>query len=92
MSKRSTSELRPAPRTANTKEVVRGVKNTFSWIWLEDKDDHRDFLSEYVLKIDLAGFAVRQWCKNSQIKYGRKEGNVLFNDALNTFYLWLYGV
>ena len=23
--------------------------------------------------------------------YGRKEGSVLFNDALNTFYLWLYG-
>ena len=22
----------------------------------------------------------------------RKEGNVLFNDALNTFHLWLYGV
>ena len=22
----------------------------------------------------------------------RKEGNVLFNDALNTFYLWLHGV
>ena len=22
---------------------------------------------------------------------GRKEGNVLFNDALNAFYLWLYG-
>ena len=22
----------------------------------------------------------------------RKEGKVLFNDALNTFYLWLYGV
>ena len=22
----------------------------------------------------------------------RKEGNVLFNYALNTFYLWLYGV
>ena len=21
----------------------------------------------------------------------RKEENVLFNDALNTFYLWLYG-
>ena len=21
---------------------------------------------------------------------GRKEGRVLFNDALNTFYLWLY--
>ena len=24
--------------------------------------------------------------------YGRKEGNVLFNDALNTFYLQLYGI
>ena len=24
--------------------------------------------------------------------YGRKEGNVLFNDTLNTFYLRLYGV
>ena len=24
--------------------------------------------------------------------YKRKEGNVLFNDALNTFYLRLYGV
>ena len=23
---------------------------------------------------------------------GWKEGNVLFNDTLNTFYLWLYGV
>ena len=23
--------------------------------------------------------------------YGRKERNVLFNNALNTFYLWLYG-
>ena len=43
-------------------------------------------------------------CLDSQIKnpwfespqwrfiYRRKEGNVLFNDTLNTFYLWLYGV
>ena len=26
------------------------------------------------------------------VKNGRKEGNVLFNDALNTFYLRLYGI
>ena len=26
------------------------------------------------------------------IKYGRKEGNILFNDTLNTFHLWLYGI
>ena len=30
--------------------------------------------------------------KYFQNKTGRKEGNVLFNDALNTFYLRLYGV
>ena len=29
---------------------------------------------------------------HSDSETGRKEGNVLFNDALNTFYLWLYGV
>jgi hypothetical protein len=46
------------------------VKNKFSWKWLEDKDDHGDFLSDYVRKIDLAGFAVCQWCKNGKIKYG----------------------
>ena len=26
------------------------------------------------------------------LNVGRKEGNVLFNDELNTLYLWLYGV
>ena len=30
--------------------------------------------------------------QNVHLNVGRKEGNVLFNDALNTFYLWLYGV
>ena len=28
----------------------------------------------------------------SSVREGRKEGNVLFNDALNTFYLRLYVV
>ena len=30
--------------------------------------------------------------EKADILLGRKEGNVLFNDALNTFYLRLYGV
>ena len=30
--------------------------------------------------------------KNERYLIGRKEGNVLFNDKLNTFYLQLYGV
>ena len=32
-------------------------------------------------------------CYENYVCYkGRKEGNVLFNDALNTFYLLLYGI
>ena len=30
--------------------------------------------------------------ENSDSKRGRKEGNVLFNDALNTFLIWLYSI
>ena len=29
---------------------------------------------------------------NPLLPHGRKEGNILFNDALNTFYLRLYGI
>ena len=32
------------------------------------------------------------WFVGSILHGGRKEGNILFNDTLNTFYLWLYGV
>ena len=31
-------------------------------------------------------------CQCNGMIIGRKEGYVLFNDALNTFYLWLYSV
>ena len=30
--------------------------------------------------------------KERKREKGRKEGNALFNDALNTYYLWLYGI
>ena len=30
--------------------------------------------------------------KHKQSQHILNEGNVLFNDALNTFYVWLYGV
>ena len=30
--------------------------------------------------------------EHSESERQRKEGNILFNNALNTFYLWLYGV
>ena len=44
--------------------------------WLEQEISQWVFL-EVVCKFTLSG---------------RKEGNVLFNDALNTFYLWLLGI
>ena len=31
-------------------------------------------------------------CSRTEVYKSRKEGNVLFNDALNIFYLQLYGV
>ena len=34
----------------------------------------------------------QHWNGSERRKEGRKEGNVLFNDALNTFYIRLYGV
>ena len=40
-----------------------------------------------------AQFMMEIYYQSEQIaEIGRKEGNVLFNDALNTFYLRLYGV
>ena len=39
------------------------------------------------VEVDLS-VTVVGWCWPSRI---RKEGNVLFNDTLNTFYLRLYG-
>ena len=41
---------------------------------------------------DLIFFFNEFLCWRAYVEYGRKEGNVLFNDALNTFYLQLYGV
>ena len=46
------------------------------------------------LKIHLGSvnLLIRRVCGHNIYKEGRKEGNVLFNDALNTFYLWFYGI
>ena len=43
----------------------------------------------YIVQVEVKTIRVVQY---STRREGRKEGNVLFKDALNTFYLWLYGV
>jgi hypothetical protein len=30
------------------KAIERSVKNKFKWSWLEEKDEHRDYLSLYI--------------------------------------------
>ena len=35
---------------------------------------------------------VQNKCLGLYVGLSKKEGNVLFNDTLNTFYLWLYGI
>ena len=37
-------------------------------------------------------YMVLNMAKDHSDSEKRKEGNALFNDALNTFYLWLYGI
>ena len=56
------------------------------FMWLLDRYylDHRDVCVP--LLVQTAAIVV------SVLEKKRKEGNVLFNDALNTFYLRLYGV
>jgi hypothetical protein len=58
-------------RSADLKEVERGVENAFRWNWLEEKDKLGDFLSEWVRNIDQPGVAVCAWC-NDRVKYGGK--------------------
>ena len=52
---------------------------------LNDNSETQSFTYSYM--------AADMWLRNEiDNERGRKEGNVLFNDALNTFYLRLYGV
>ena len=49
------------------------------------QDDHFQTTRQRIRSCQIRGTCVRQTGR-------RKQRNVLFNDALNTFYLWLYGV
>ena len=39
--------------------IDKGVKNPFKWHWLERKDVHKMYYSEWVRKVDISGKA---WC------------------------------
>ena len=57
-------------------------KNKFRWEWLATKDDHNDFLSDYIRKVGVDGVAWCCFCK-SEIKY-RSGGLRCFRDHSKT--------
>ena len=65
------------------------IKYTILIVIVIKKQKHSKYISS---KIRSGQKATDQHSFNHVRKEGRKEGNVLFNDALNTFYLRLYGV
>ena len=78
MSERSTSELRPAPRFLRLLTVLHFIDN------IGTDEQKQDKL-----------WKLRPWfdaLRKNFLQIPPKEGNVLFNDTLNTFYLRLYGV
>ena len=57
------------------KGIEEGVKNSFRWVWLEEKDQNGQFLSEYIRKVNIPGKALCTYC-NSLLNYssgGKKD-------------------
>ena len=46
----------------SSKGIEEGVKNSFQWVWLEEKVQNWQFLSEYIQKINIPGKALCTYC------------------------------
>ena len=44
--------------------MEEGVKNSFQWVRLEEKDQNRQFLSEYIWKVNIPGKALCTNCNS----------------------------
>ena len=57
------------------KGIEEGVKNSFRWVWLEEKDQNGQFLSEYIWKVNIPSKALCTYY-NSLLNYssgGKKD-------------------
>ena len=83
---------------------VRPLQYFFLWktrrkVWMSDwmgctqlqRFDETDGLL-HLHTIPSVNICIKQKCSTKDYWEGRKEGHVLFNDTLNTFYLRIYGV
>ena len=53
----------------SAKDIYSSCKNKWVWDWLSEKDVNKDYLSDYVKKVDIPGVAICWWCKEF-FKYG----------------------
>ena len=53
----------------DARKIDATCRNKWKWSWLEEKDENCDYLSSYVRKIDVFGFAFCIYCKKPLI-YG----------------------
>ena len=66
------------------------VQNRINLIYTQFNSDW--FYNAYISAANTVNLSGVSCNTNRMAQNGRKEGNVSFNDALNTFYLRLYGV
>lgn len=69
-------------RKADIKTIDQKVKNKFRWNWLEEKDEHGDFLSDYIRKTSGAGTAFCVYCKQT-LNYGSKGKQIIMRHAVS---------
>ena len=60
---------REVPREdGSLKGIEEGVKKSFRWVWLNEKEQNGQFLSEYIRKVNIPGKALGTYC-NSLLNY-----------------------
>ena len=67
-------------RSVDIKTIDSSVRNRFKWSWLEERDSHGDFLSDYVRKIPEPGFSCCLICQN-RLNYGGRGKSIITRHA-----------
>ena len=66
--------------------IEEGVKNSFRWVWLEEKYQNEQFPSEYIRKVNIPGKALCTYC-NSLLNYSSGGKKDIKNHSKNKKYV-----